>query len=62
VYARRGARYWLLGYTLLFRDPSLILASVELRAVASIWFVLWLVYVAFVIRHFARVQTARSSP
>ena len=60
-YSRRGDRFWLLGYTLLFLDPSLILFSVGLFVVASAWFALWLVYVLFVIRYFPRVQTARKS-
>ena len=60
-YSRRGDRFWLLGYTLLFLDPSLILFSVGLLAVGSVWFALWLVYFLFVIRHFPRVQTARKS-
>jgi hypothetical protein len=58
VYSRRGDRFWLLGYTLLFLDPSLILFSVGLLVVGSVWFALWLVYVLFVIRYFPRVQTA----
>ena len=60
-YSRRGDRFWLLGYTLLFLDPSLILFSVGLFVVASTWFALWLVYVLFVIRYFPRVQTAGRS-
>ena len=61
LYSRRGDRFWLLGYTLLFLDPSLILFSVRLLAVGSVWFALWLVYFFFVIRSFPRVQTARKS-
>jgi hypothetical protein len=60
-YARRGDRFWLLGYTLLFLDPSLILFSVGLLAVGSAWLALWLVYVLFVIRYFPRVHTAQKS-
>jgi hypothetical protein len=60
LYSRRGDHLWLLGYTLLFFDPSLVLFSVGLRAVALAWFALWLVYVLFVIRYFPRVQTART--
>jgi hypothetical protein len=62
--ARRGDHFWLLGYTLLFLGPSLILFSVGLLAVGATWFALWLVYLIFVIRYFPRVQTARqtSSP
>ena len=60
-YSRRGDRFWLLGYTLLFLDPSLILFSVGLVVVGSVWFALWLVYVLFVIRYFPRVQTSQKS-
>src|SRR5262245_7792824 len=59
LYSRRGDRFWLIGYTLLFLDPSLILFSVGLLAVGSVWFALWLVFLLFVIRYFPRVQTAR---
>jgi hypothetical protein len=61
VYSRRGDRFWLLGYTLLFLDPSLILFSVGLLVVGSAWFALWLVYILFVIRYFPRVHTGRKS-
>jgi hypothetical protein len=60
-YSRRDDRFWLLGYTLLFLDPSLILFSVGLLAVGSAWFALWLVYFLFVVRYFPRVQTPRKS-
>jgi len=60
-YARRGDRFWLVGYTLLLVDPSLILVSVGLLVVGSAWFALWLVYLLVVIRYFPRVQTARNS-
>ena len=58
-YSRRGDRFWLLGYTLLFLDPSLILFSIGLLPVALVWFVLWLVYLLFAIRHFPGVQVRR---
>ena len=61
VDCRRGDRFWLLGYTLLFLGPSLILFTVGLLVVGSAWFALWLVYVLFVMRYFPRVQTARKS-
>jgi hypothetical protein len=57
LYSRRGDRFWLLGYTLLFLAPSLILFSIRLLVVASAWFVLWLVYLLFVARHYPKVQT-----
>ena len=56
-YSRRGDRFWLLGYSLLFLDPSLVLVSVGLVVVGSVWFALWLIYMVFVIRYFPRVQT-----
>ena len=61
LYSQRGDRFWLLGYTLLFLDPSLILFSVGLLLVGSVWFALWLMYFLFVIRNFPRVQTVRES-
>ena len=59
LYSRRGDRFWLLGYSLLLLDPSLILFSVGLHAVGAVWFALWLVYLLFVMRYFPKVQTAR---
>ena len=59
VYGQRGDRFWLLGYTLLFLAPSLILFSIGLLAVGSAWFALWLVYLLFVLRLFPRIQAAR---
>jgi hypothetical protein len=56
-FARRGDRFWLLGYTLLLLAPSLILFSLGLYFVASAWALLWVVYILFVIRYFPRVQT-----
>ena len=61
LYSRRADRCWLVGYTLLFLDPSLILFAIRLLVVASAWFALWLVYVLFVIRYFPKVQTVRQS-
>ena len=57
LFSRRGDRFWLLGYTLLFLAPSLILFSLGLLSVGAVWCGLWLVYVVFVIRFFPRVQT-----
>ncbi len=57
VYSRRGDRFWLLGYTLLFVAPTLILFSLKLVAVGSVWLALWLVYMVFVIRYFPKVRT-----
>lgn len=62
VHSRRGDRFWLLGYSLLFLDPSLILFSVRLVTVGLAWLALWLLYVLFVVRYFPRVQTAPRTP
>ena len=59
LYSRRGDRFWLLGYTLLFLNPSLILFSVGLLLAGSAWLALWLLYLLVLIRHFPRIQTAR---
>ena len=61
TFSRRGDRFWLVGYTLLFLAPSLILFSIQLLGVGLVWFALWLVYLLFVIRYFPRVQTARKN-
>jgi hypothetical protein len=61
LYARRGDRFWLVGFSLLFLDPSLILFSVGLLVVGFMWLALWLVYLLFVIRYFPRVQTVQKS-
>ena len=60
-YSRRGDLFWLLGCALLFLDPSLVLASVQLVPVGFAWFVLWLVYMLILGRFFPRVQAGRSA-
>ena len=61
LYSRRGDRFWLLGYTMMFLAPSLVLFLIGLLAVASVWLALWLVYLFFVARYFPNVQTPRVS-
>ena len=58
-FSRRGDRFWLLGYSLLFLAPSLVLVSVGLVVVGSAWFALWLMNELFAIRYFSRVQTGQ---
>ena len=53
--SRRGDFAWVIGYSLLFAVPSLILFTVGLLLVGGVWLVLWLVYVVFVTRNFPRV-------
>ena len=60
-YARRGDRFWLLGYTLLLLAPTLILFSIELVAVGCVWLALWLVFLVFIIRRFPKVRTELES-
>jgi len=59
--ARRADRFWLLGYTTMFLAPSLVLFLLRLRIVASVWLVLWLIYLFFVVRYFPRLQTPRAA-
>jgi hypothetical protein len=60
-YSVRGDRFWLLGSMLLFLAPSLVLLTVKLLAVATVWFALWLLYLLFVIRIFPRIGTRGKS-
>lgn len=55
--AGRGDRLWLLGYTVLFLVPSLILFTVGLFFAGAVWLALWLVYLLFVVRTFPVVLT-----
>ena len=61
LHARRADGFWLLGYTTMFLAPSLVLFLIRLRIVASVWLAFWLVYVFFVARYFARIQTPQGS-
>ena len=61
-YHRWGDRFWLLGHTLLFLDPSLILFSVGLVVVACVWLALWIVYLLFTIRSFRIYSASRGAP
>lgn len=59
--ARRADRLLLLGYTMMFLAPSLVLFLIGLLAVASVWLALWLVYLFFVVRFFPKIETPRVS-
>ena len=59
IYSRRGDRCWLLGCLLLLLDPSLILFTIGLRIVGSVWLSLWFFYLLFLFRHFPKVQTSK---
>ena len=58
--ARRADRFWLLGYTMMFLAPCLVLFLIRLRIVASVWLAFWLLYLFFVVRYFPRLQTPPS--
>ena len=59
--ARRADRFWLLGYTMMFLAPSLVLFLVRLRIVASVWLAFWFVYLCFVVRYFPRLHRPPAS-
>ena len=61
-YARRGDRFWLVGFTMIFLAPSLIVFSIGLVVVGLAWWALWLTYLLFVVREFPRIQAARKIP
>lgn len=61
-FSARGDCFWLLGYTLMFLGPSLILFSLGLLAVGATWFALWLVYFGFLIRRFPMIRSVAKSP
>ena len=61
LYSRRADRFWLLGYTMMFLAPSLVLFLLGLLAVATVWLAFWLVYLFFMVRYFPKVQTLRAS-
>ena len=56
-YAHRADRLWLLGTTLLFLTPSLVLFTIGLDNVGLVWLVLWIGYLLFATLYFPRVQT-----
>jgi hypothetical protein len=57
TFARRGDLLWLLGFGLLFLEPSLVLFTVGLDLVGAAWLVLWLASAAIVARYFPGVRT-----
>jgi hypothetical protein len=51
-YARGADIAWLVGYALMFVAPAMILFTVGLWLVGTIWFALWLMALMFGLRHF----------
>lgn len=58
-YARRGDQLWVVGSTLLFLGPSLVLFTIGLSLAGAVWLGLWLAWLAFLVRSFPRVQSRR---
>lgn len=57
--AHRADLFWLIGYSVMFLAPTLVLFLIGLFAVASVWLAFWLVYLVFVARVFPRMRTPR---
>ena len=55
THSRRADWFWLVGYTLLFLAPSLILFAVGLWGIGAVWIALWLIYLAFILRYFPKI-------
>jgi O-antigen/teichoic acid export membrane protein len=61
-FSKYGDRLWLLGFTLLYLTPSLILFAVGLIIVGAVWLILWAGYLAFARVHFPRTRAPRKAP
>ena len=59
-YSRLADRFWLLGCLLLLLDPSLILFTIGLVGVGSVWLVFWVIYLIVVVKYFPTIQTAKA--
>jgi hypothetical protein len=58
---RRGDRYWLLGFSLLYLVPTLILLSVGLLVAGFAWLAFWLVHLLYIVRCYPGIRTAQGS-
>ena len=58
-YRRRADTLWLIGFSLLVLEPSLILFTVELTLVAVVYLLLWISYAVFQFYMFAEIQSLR---
>ncbi len=56
-YRRRADTFWSIGFSLLVLEPSLILFTVGLIVVASVWLVLWIFYFIFSVYVFTETQS-----
>ncbi len=51
---RRGDLFWLIGYSVLLLEPSLILLTVRLFIVALAWMALWLSYIYLTLHEYRK--------
>ena len=51
---RKGDLFWLVGYTVLLLEPTLILLTVRLWIVALAWLALWLSYIYLTLREYRK--------
>ena len=58
TFARRGDRLWVIGTTLLFLEPSLVLFTIGLYLVGAVWLALWVAFAVYGSRNFPRLQTS----
>lgn len=56
-FRRKAETLWVIGFSLLVLEPSLILFSVGLVAVAVVFLVLWISYFIFVVHVFTETQS-----
>ena len=51
---RRGDLFWLIGYSVLLLEPTLILLTVRLWIVALVWLALWLSYIYLTLHEYRK--------
>ena len=51
---RRGDLFWLVGYSVLLLEPTLILLTVGLLIVALVWLALWLSYIYLTLHEYRK--------
>lgn len=51
---RRGDLFWLIGYSVLLLEPTLILLTIRLVIVALAWLLLWASYVVLTLREYRK--------
>ena len=51
---RRGDLFWLIGYSVLLLEPTLILLTVRLWIVALVWLAFWLSYIYLTLHEYRK--------